>query len=122
MDYVRIWADADGESHLEDVTVPGAHTPAEPGVAPLTVAEPVPVTGVLFTVAHGGEQDPDWHTAPRRQFVVFLDVGCRIETSDGDGRELPPGSIVLAEDTHGRGHRTTHLATGDARVLQIPLA
>ena len=35
MDYLRIWADDEGVSHLEDVTHPHDVLPAEPGVAEL---------------------------------------------------------------------------------------
>jgi quercetin dioxygenase-like cupin family protein len=118
--YLRIWAGPDGESHLEDVALDEDHSPAEPGVAPLLVSEPVAVDRVHFVTVLAGSQAPDWHTGPRRQFVTFLTGPVTIETSDGARRELPAGSTVLVEDLHGRGHITTH-APGDQRVLVIPL-
>jgi hypothetical protein len=118
--YLRIWADAAGESHLEEVTRPVVVQPAEPGVAALHLAHPVPVDRAQFLELDGDLQDPDWHTAPRRQFVVFLDGWVRIEVSDGEVRTLPAGSAVLVEDLHGRGHVTTH-EPGPRRVLLLPL-
>lgn len=118
--YVRIWADADGESHLEDVTLPATVSPAEPGVAELRVAEGVPVDRLHFLTVRAAEQSPDWHRGPRRQFVTFLDGWVRIAVSDGEERVLPAGSTVLVEDLHGRGHVTEH-EPGDRRVLVIPL-
>ena len=120
MHYIRIWADSDGDSHLEDVTLAQEPSPAEPGVAPLVVSEPVGVDRVHFVTVRAASQAPDWHTGPRRQLVTFLTGGVTIETSDGDRRELPAGSTVLVEDLAGRGHVTTH-APGDQRVLVIPL-
>jgi hypothetical protein len=120
MHYLRIWADDDGESHLDPVSLPTADRPAEPGVAPLVVAEGVLVDRVHFVTVRAGEQRPGWHTGPRRQFVTFLTGSVTIETSDGDRRELPAGSTVLVDDLTGRGHVTTH-APGDQRVLVVPL-
>ena len=120
MHYLRIWNDAEGESHFEEVRRPVRVQTAEPGVAALHLADPVPVDRAQFLELDGDAQDPDWHTAPRRQFVVFLDRGVRIEVSDGEVRHLPPGSAVLVEDLEGRGHVTTH-DPGPVRVLLVPL-
>jgi len=120
VDYLRIWADADGETHLEDIAVPATSVPAEPGVVPLTVSNLVPVAGIEFVTIHADGQKPNWHSAPRDQFVVFLSAGVRIETSDGDARELPAGSVVRASDVTSKGHVTTHLGTGELRALVIP--
>jgi hypothetical protein len=120
MHYVRIWADSAGESHLEPVELATTHARAEPGVAPLDVSTGVPVDRVHFVTVHAGEQEPGWHTGPRRQFVTFLTGAVTIETSDGDRRELPAGSTVLVDDLVGRGHVTTH-APGDQQVLVVPL-
>ena len=84
MHYLRIWNDAEGESHFEEVRRPVRVQAAEPGVAALHLADPVPVDRAQFLELDGDAQDPDWHTAPRRQFVVFLDGWVRIEVSDGD--------------------------------------
>jgi hypothetical protein len=118
--YLRIWADADGESHLDDVTLPEELAAAEPGVAPLVVSDPIAADRVHFVTVRAGDQEPDWHTGPRRQLVTFLTGTVTIETSDGNRRELPLGSSVLVEDLTGRGHVTTH-APGEQRVLVIPL-
>ena len=102
------------------MTLPEAAAAAEPGVAPLLVSDALPVDRVHFVTVRAGDQAPDWHTGPRRQLVTFLSGAVTIETSDGDRRELPPGSTVLVEDLEGRGHVTTH-APGDHHVLVIPL-
>ena len=120
MHYLRIWADAAGESHFEEVTRPVTVQAAEPGVAALHLADPIGVDRAQFLELDGDLQDPDWHTAPCRQFVVFLDGWVRIEVSDGEVRTLPAGSTVLVEDLTGRGHVTTH-EPGPRRVLLVPL-
>ncbi|MBU6329672.1 MAG: hypothetical protein KGR18_06960 [Acidobacteria bacterium] len=120
MHHLRIWADADGESHLEEVTLDVTVAPAEPGVAELWVSDAVAVDRAHFVTVQAVEQVPDWHCAPRRQFVVFLDGWVRITASDGESRHLPAGSVVLVEDLTGRGHLTEH-EPGVRRVLLLPL-
>ena len=53
----------------------------------------------------------------------FLRSGSRETRSskpvDGEVRRLGPGSVVLAEDTNGKGHNTRHPA-GVQRLILIP--
>jgi hypothetical protein len=118
--YVRLFADDDGESHLEDVVLPAVEAPGEPGVPRLLVHEFGPVDRLQFLDVDTTGHAPGWHTGPRRQFVVFLTGWARIDTSDGDSRTLPAGGAVLVEDVHGHGHVTTH-EPGPQKVLVIPL-
>ena len=73
VDYLRIWADADGESHFEEVTLDRVVNPAEHGVAELWVSPGVNVANMQFLTVQAVDQVPAPHNAPRRQFVVFLD-------------------------------------------------
>ena len=118
--YVRIWADHAGESHFEDVSLDVSVSPAEPGVAELWVSNPADVDRAYFVSVQAIDQVPDWHCAPRRQFVVFLDGWVCITVSDGESRTLPAGTVVLVEDLTGRGHVTEH-EPGERRVLLLPL-
>jgi len=120
VDYVRIWADAEGESHLERVVAARHVVAAEPGVAELHVSEGHRVDRLQFVTVQAHDQTPDWHRGPRRQFVVFLDGWVQLTTSDGDSCRLPPGSTVLVEDLHGTGHVTEH-EPGVRQVLVIPI-
>ncbi len=120
VDYLRIWADADGVSHFTEVAMPFDVVPAEPGVAELGWSRGVPVDRLHFVSVREGTQSPDWHCAPRRQFVTFLTGWARLVAGDGEERVLPAGSTVLAEDLHGTGHVTEH-QPGDQQVLVIPL-
>ena len=120
MDYLRIWADESGETHLDEVTLDRVVTPAEHGVSELWSSLATSVDRIQFLDVQAVDQVPAEHCAPRRQFVVFLDGWVSITTSDGDSRVLPAGSVVLAEDVVGKGH-ITELEPGVRRVLQIPL-
>jgi hypothetical protein len=46
----------------------------------------------------------DWHNPPQRLLVLWLTGEVEFETSDENIRRLPAGSVVLAEDTTGKGH------------------
>src|SRR5579884_2884960 len=79
MQYLRIYAGPDGESHLEDVEVPGNP------VGDAIQSDPFAATALIFrhspkAVFH------DWHNAPRRQFVIHLRGDVEIQTSDGELR------------------------------------
>jgi hypothetical protein len=120
MDYLHIWADEDGVSHFRDVVLPHDVLPAERGVAELWWSEAVAVDRLHFLSVRAGTQSPDWHCAPRRQFVTFLTGWVRLVAGDGEERVLPAGSTVLADDLAGTGHITEH-EPGDQRVLVVPL-
>lgn len=121
MDYLRIWADDDGVSHFEEVTLGFTVFPAEQGVAELWWSVGVAVRELCFLTVKADEQRPDWHCPPQRQFVTFLTGWAKLTAGDGEERIVPAGSTVLAEDLTGGGHMTEH-EPGDQRVLVIPAA
>ena len=115
MQIVRIYSGADGESHFEDLAV---EFPQDGALG--RISKMVPARGVLFREVDG-DYDLDFHNAPRRQYVVNLTGSVDIEIGDGTCRRLGPGSILLAEDTTGRGHKSRNVE-GEARTcLFIPL-
>src|SRR6266436_8814210 len=63
----------------------------------------------------------DWHTAPRRQYVITLSGHAELEVAGGKKIELGPGSIDLVEDTTGKGHITRTVGTEDRATIQIPV-
>ena len=63
----------------------------------------------------------DWHTAPRRQYVITLSGHAEVELIDGKKIELGPGSIDLAEDLTGKGHITRTVGNEDRITISIPL-
>jgi hypothetical protein len=96
----RLYNDAAGESHFEDVEV----ALADGGPMGLLSA-PTPTKSIIFRETDAA-YNCDWHNAPCRQYIITLDGAAEIETSDGERRVFGRGAVVLAEDTQGRGHRT----------------
>jgi hypothetical protein len=64
----------------------------------------------------------DWHTAPRRQYAIFLSGGqMEVVLGDGTTRRFGPGDAVLFEDLTGQGH-TSRSVGGDRLTAIVPLA
>ncbi len=116
MKIVRIYTGDDGESHFEDMDVE-LKDDSFGGV----VSAPVAAKSVIFREV-GGDYHLDYHTAPRRQYVVNLKGSVEIETGLGEKRLLGPGDILLAEDTGGRGHISRSPDGEPRECLFIPLA
>lgn len=115
MNYFRIYADADGDSHFEDVQIEMSGQARGSDVSEL-----FPATGVIFRRSPA-DQFIDWHPAPRRQFVVTLSGEAEVEASDGEIRPIGPGTIMLAEDLTGKGHITRGRGAEERISLFIPL-
>jgi hypothetical protein len=64
----------------------------------------------------------DWHTAPRRQYVITLSGHGELEVSGGKKISVGPGNIELVEDISGKGHITRVVGTEDRVTIQVPLA
>ena len=117
MKYTRIYADANGETHLQDVEPEMKATDHASTMSDLMAAK-----GVIFRETNSEEYFIDWHNAPRRQFVVNLSGEVEITVSDGEQRRFGSGSILLAEDVTGKGHISRGLGKSERRTLFIPLA
>ena len=115
MHITRIYTGEDGESHFEDVEIPLVDI-GEIG----RLSELQGATGVLFRETDG-DYDFDFHCAPRRQYVINLDAAVEIETGDGTKRRIGAGEILLAEDTHGRGHKSRAVDAEPRRCIFVTL-
>jgi hypothetical protein len=120
MNYTRIYCDATGESHFEDVSVPVAPVNLAPPAPPLNLAAPMRAERVIL-----GEVPPawasTWHPAPQRQFYFQLSGTLEVKVSDGQVRQFSPGSLVLLEDTMGEGHCTRVLGSAVVKAVFVQL-
>lgn len=98
MQITRLYSGPDGESHFEEIEIP-----LSDGGEIGQLSELFPATGIIFRTT-SPEYHYTWHTAPRRQYIIMLDGAVEVEASDGTVRRFGPGSILLVEDTTGRGH------------------
>lgn len=105
MEVIRIFADANGDSHFERVEVSG-------------MPKAIPVTRVAANFMKPGVED--WHTVPTKLFTINVSGDLVGELSDGTKVPIGKGDLVYLEDTTGKGH-VTHLLTGVANLfIQVP--
>ena len=105
MNYVRIFSDAEGQSHISDHAWDMHEedfSPPSPGG--YFVTNMMPAHGVIMMHHPSGYEDA-WHPVPARVLVTILKGRIRVQTSDGDSRVVGPGAQLVFEDTVGKGHR-----------------
>ena len=110
----NLYTDDKGESHFRDIEVEWAEDRRGS-----RLSKRLPATGIIFRETKS-DNKVDWHTAPRKQYIVNLQSGVKITASDGESRIIGQGEVLLVEDTHGKGHVSQGL--GELRrSLFIPI-
>lgn len=108
--YYKLYADAAGESHWEDVEVQVEERSFAPPAQAIEISEPEPVKRTMFLRLRSGWNEPI-HPTPVAQKLVCLAGKILVTASDGDHREIGPGDVWHMQDTSGKGHHT--MVTGD---------
>lgn len=119
--YVRLFADERGESHFAEVEVELGPVDYSPPAPLLYVAGLFPATGCAFVCAPGDWAGQIPHPSPRRSVFCTLRGEYEVTASDGEVRCFPVGSLLLLEDTTGKGH-ASRIVGGDVLVLAVALA
>jgi len=98
MRVLRIYEDAQGNSHLEELVIPGGRFRGR---------EDLPATRV-YVREYQGSQVIDWMPTTTRQFVfpIIGGEGTEIEVSNGVRHRVRAGEFFFTEDTKGKGHIT----------------
>jgi len=112
----RIFTGADGQTHAEKINVKLARDDVSTELSEMAKA-----TGVRFR-RQAPNYFEDWHTAPRKQYVITLSGRGEIEVSGGKKIPLGLGHILLVEDLTGKGHISRGVGTEERVSLVIPLA
>ena len=112
----RMFTGPDGKTHAEEIEIPLG----QPRGASER-SEPISFTNAQF-VRTSTAHDLDWHTAPRRQYVITVSGESEVVIGDGTRIRLYPGHIMLAEDTTGQGHLSKAVGDKDRISLFLPLA
>ena len=120
--YVRLFADEQGELHFAEVAVELGPVEFAPPAPPLHVAALFPAMRCSFLCA-----PPEWggevpHPTPRRQLNCYLRGECEVTASDGAVRRFPAGSVLLLEDTTGKGHATRITSDEEHVLVAVALA
>jgi hypothetical protein len=117
---LRIYADEDGESHFEEVEFAFQQADFVPPAPPVLMTAFESATSYGFELVHPGWRG-DWHPVPQRLLAVYLSGAGTMQASDGEIRDLQPGTILLAEDTSGKGHISEVTGEDDMLVLVLML-
>ena len=111
MRIVRVYSGRDGESHFEEWT----HEQFTKIVSRLGKGE-------ITTNKRSSPSFSDYHTAPRRQYVINMSGVAEFETADGTVQRLYPGDVLVAEDVTGHGHIARNVGHEERVSLAVPLA
>ena len=111
----NLYADANGQSHFRDVEVEWVEERRGS-----KLSKRLPATGIIFRESPA-DYDLDWHTAPRRQYIINLDAGVQITASDGECRMIGAGEVILVEDVTGKGHLSKAVESKMRRSIFVPI-
>ncbi len=111
----NIWVDDDGETHFRDIEVAwGEQGPSG------RYSERLAATGIIFRQVQP-HYALDWHTAPRRQYIINLDAGVELTASDGERRTIGAGEVFLVEDVTGKGHMSKSVDGKPRHCIFVPI-
>jgi len=118
--FTRLYTDASGESHFEDVATELGLVDFAPPAPPLNVSEYIAAERTAFLGGPSGWSG-EWHVSSARNLFVVISGEWEIEASDGTTRSFTPNSVLLAEDTTGKGHRSRVISEEDSLALLVQL-
>ncbi len=119
-EYTRVYSDAKGESHFENVTIPFNLADFAPPAPPISVTDAINTAAFVLISSPSGWFG-DWHPTPTRQYIIMISGELEAEVSDGEIRRFKKGDMVLLEDTSGKGHVTRVVSKERAFCIAITL-
>ncbi len=94
MMFVRLYSGQDGQSHFEELDTRKG-----------SILFSKTLTGVEVVFKNNPpSQSEEWHTAPRRRYLITLSGSVDVGIGDGTVKTFGPGDVFLAEDLTGQGH------------------
>ena len=116
----RLFSDAVGESHFDEIEIkfnPVAYAPPAP---PVNLSDGTSTVQLRFMEAPSGWSS-DWHTSLQRSIFFVFTGEWEVTASDGESRRFGVGSALLVEDLHGKGHRSQVVSDVDSVAVMIEL-
>lgn len=109
MMFVRLYSGTDGQSHFEELDTREGSS--------------------LFSKTHSGvevvfkisppSRSVEWHTAPRRRYLITLSGSVDIRIGNGTVKSFGPGDVFLAEDLTGQGHTTVPKGNWTRAIIDL---
>ena len=118
IEYLRIYADAEGCSHFEIHTVDLASKDYAPPAPALNTSAGAAAEKIFFLELPVGWYGV-WHPTPVRQWLILMSGACEFEAGNGERAIRKAGDVVMLDDTHGRGHQTRVLGDAAVRIAAV---
>lgn len=115
-----MFADDKGESHFDDIEIEFTATDYVQTAAPLDFSATFPASQVAFMRAPAGWAS-EFHVSSARNMFVVLSGEWEVTASDGESRHFAAGSVLLVEDTTGRGHSSRVVGDTESVAVVVPL-
>jgi quercetin dioxygenase-like cupin family protein len=117
--YMRLYTDPEGVSHFshEAYELRSGNDKGQGILAAFPIEN---VQGATYVALRNGQGGDQWHTAPRRQYIICLTGEAEFTAGSGEVRRLKPGGVILVEDTTGQGHITRSVGDGDHIAIVVP--
>ena len=116
--YTRLYSDERGESHFDDVEIDLETVDYAPPAPPLELSAFTNATQFGFMNAPAGWTS-DWHPSSARNLFIVITGEWEVTASDGETRRFGVGSVLLVEDTTGKGHRSRVVSDSIALMVQL---
>ena len=120
MRITRIWSDAQGTAHFDELDEPTTLAEYVPGM-PTERTPRRPATDAHVAITPPGQVMP-WHPSPRRHLCITLSGEVEIRVGDGSARRFQAGGMYLGEDRTGQGHETEAVGSEPWVHLVVSLA
>ncbi len=121
MRYTRLFSDALGESHFDEVEIEFATTDYVVGAGPLKLSLQHATKNCRFMDAPAGWTS-DWHPSSTRNLFVVLSGEWEVNASDGEAQRFKTGDVLLVEDTAGTGHSSRVISDESSVAVMIEMA
>ena len=118
--YTCLYADAQGESHFADVEIDLTLMDYAPPAPPLELSATTPAKQFGFLNAPAGWSS-DWHPTSARNVFCVLTGEWEVTASDGETRHFSAGSVLLVDDTTGKGHTSRVVSQNDSLAVMLKL-
>jgi len=125
--YVHLYSDAQGISHFRDERLAFTAAAADPSLASPQLSNARAIVSRQLSKAPGATllllkrgAAEDWHRAPRRMYLIVVQGMSEVTAGDGEVRRFGLGSVMLMDDTTGKGHITRAVGDVDHIALTIP--
>ena len=120
MNYTRLYSDEHGQSHFADIEIDLVLTEYAPPAPPLSLSSFTPATQFGFMNAPAGWSS-DWHPTSARNIFLVINGEWEVTASDGESRRFARGSVLLVEDTTGKGHSSRVVGETDSLAAMVQL-